>query len=188
MRRCLNRRLRAFKRLYPWCRHEGGSAATEFAVIAAPFFTVLIAIFETTLVFFAGSTLENAVNDASRTIRTGQAQVTSMSAADFKLMICDSVDALLSCDDNLVVDVRAFDQFEDVSFPPPLTEAGEINQATQFEPGGAGDVVLVRVFYSWPIITPLLGETLSNMAGARRLVSASTAFRNEPFEELLANP
>ena len=166
-------------------RSKEGTTSIEFAALAAPFFTLMLAIFETTMVYFAGATLENAVNDAARTIRTGQAQVNQLSAADFRLMICDRVAPLLKCDDSLHVDVRAFTQFDQVDFPPALNGDGNIDPDTQFNPGAAGDVVLVRVFYSWPVITPVIGQTLSNMSGNNRLVTAATAFRNEPFQNLL---
>jgi hypothetical protein len=40
---------------------------------------------------------------------------------------------------------------------------------------------LVRAFYTMPIYTPVLTWFLVNMAGNKHLVSAATAFRNEPF-------
>jgi Flp pilus assembly protein TadG len=173
----------AFARRF-WRRREGATAV-EFSLVAMPFFMLMLAIFETTAVYFASSTLENAVNDAARTIRTGQAQVANMDAAQFRQMICDRVAALLKCDSSLVVDVRSFSEFDDVAFPSPLNPDGTLKTGQQFAPGGAGDVVLVRVYYAWPIVTPLIGGTLANMAGNKRLVIAATAFRNEPFGSIL---
>ena len=170
---------RAFARRF-WRRREG-STAVEFALVAMPFFMLMLAIFETTAVYFASSTLENAVNDAARMIRTGQTQVSNMDASQFRQMICDRVAALLRCDSSLVVDVRSFNQFDNVSFPNPLNPDGTLKNDQQFSPGGAGDVVLVRVFYTWHLVTPLIGATLANMSDNRRLVMAASAFRNEPF-------
>lgn len=181
---CRSLRRRFFK-VRRFARADEGTSAIEFAVVAAPFFTLMLAIFETTAIYFAAAALENAVNDAARTIRVGQAQVDGMNAAQFKQMICDRVDPLLQCNDQLVVDVRSFDEFDDVNFPPALNPDGQLDPNPQFQPGTAGDVVLVRVFYSWPMMTPLIGQTMSNMAGNNRLVSATTAFRNEPFDSLL---
>jgi len=45
----------------------------------------------------------------------------------------------------------------------------------------------VRVFYQWPIVTPIIGASLSNMANNTRLIEAVTTFRNEPFGSVLAN-
>ena len=47
--------------------------------------------------------------------------------------------------------------------------------------GNACDVVLVRAFYTMPIYTPVLTWFLVNMAGNKHMVSAATAFRNEPY-------
>ena len=47
--------------------------------------------------------------------------------------------------------------------------------------GNACDVVLARAFYTWPVATPVLSWFLVNMAGDKHLVTAATAFRNEPF-------
>ena len=56
-----------------------------------------------------------------------------------------------------------------------------------YNPGSSGQVpgqnsiVLVRVFYTWKLITPIFSQYFSNMAGNMRLISASVAFKNEPF-------
>jgi hypothetical protein len=41
--------------------------------------------------------------------------------------------------------------------------------------------VLVRVFYAWPVFTPLLTPFLTNMASSKHLLYSAAAFRNEPF-------
>jgi Flp pilus assembly protein TadG len=160
---------------------SGGTAAIEFALIAMPFFSLMMAIFETTVIYFASTTLEDATDVVGRMIRTGQAQEQGLTASQFKQLICNQVNMFLSCDGRLVVDVRSFPDFQDVSFPPPLDANGDLNNNTQFQPGAAGNVVIVRVFYTWKVITPVLGATLSNMSGGDRLLTAVTAFRNEPF-------
>jgi len=168
-------------------RGQEGATAIEFSIVAMPFFILMLAIFETTAVYFASSTLENAVDDAARQIRTGQVQIANMTAAQFRQLVCDQVNVFLQCDDKLAVDVRSFNDFQQVTFPPPLNPDGTLKNNDQFQPGSAGDVVLVRVYYTWPIVTPLIGATLSNMAGNKRLIQATTAFRNEPFGSVLAN-
>jgi Flp pilus assembly protein TadG len=178
MRKQTVRRARFLSRLW---RDRRGATALEFGLIALPFFSLLLAIFETTAVFFASATLENAVNDAARQIRTGQVQDGNISAADFTNLICGEVAPLLACDGNLIVDVRSFQNFQAVNFPPPLDPDGAFQIPPVFSPGGAGDIVLVRVFYTWHVVTPLIGAFLANMSGNVRLISTATAFRNEPF-------
>ena len=57
--------------------------AVEFALVAAPFLALLVATFETALVFFAGRVLDEVTEEASRYILTGQAQQSNMTQAQF---------------------------------------------------------------------------------------------------------
>jgi Flp pilus assembly protein TadG len=164
---------------------KDGTAATEFALVALPFFTLLFGIFETTMVFFVSSTLENGMNEASRLIRTGNAQVGNMTANEFRQRICTEITALMDCGERLVIDVRAFTGFDDVEFTEVLDPGGELTLIPQFDPGGPGDVVLVRTFYVWDVMTPMFSANLSNMNGGARLISSSSVFRNEPFGSIL---
>ena len=52
-----------------------------------------------------------------------------------------------------------------------------------FDPGDAGDIVLVRVFYRWQLLTPGFTAALANMDNNQYLVTAATVFRNEPFDD-----
>ena len=58
---------------------------------------------------------------------------------------------------------------------------GAYQTGTSSKSGGSTSIVLVRVFYSWHMMTPMLGAYLSNMSGNDRLLSYALAFRNEPF-------
>jgi Flp pilus assembly protein TadG len=166
-------------------RDRRGATALEFAFVALPFFSLMLAIFETTAVFFASGTLENAVNDAARQIRTGEVQSGNVTPDQFKNLICGKIAPLLACDANLNVDVRSFPNFQAINFPPPINPDKTFGINPTFSPGQAGDIVLVRVFYTWQVVTPLIGATFANMAGNKRLISTATAFRNEPFGSAL---
>lgn len=169
-------RLRRFR------HHKGGATAVEFGIIALPFFALLFALIEIGLVFFANFTLENAVDHAARMIRTGQAQQQGFDASRFKDEVCSRVYGLLACADGLKVDVRKFDQFSSVSVPPPLDGDGNLQDNFEFEPGNGGDIVIVRAFYEFGLLANIPGAGLGNMANGNRLLSASAAFRNEPFD------
>lgn len=159
---------------------QDGAAAVEFALVALPFLLLLLATLETFVVFFAMSDLEGAVNEASRLIRTGQVQNGGLTEAQYKQIICDRFFLASDCNANLRIDVRTFQNFNNVNFDNPLTVTGDLRNDFIFQPGLAGDIVLVRAFYSWKIAVP--GNIgLDNMAGGKRLLSASMAFRNEPF-------
>ena len=51
----------------------------------------------------------------------------------------------------------------------------------QYNPGGPGDIVVVRLFYQWPLFVTGLGYNISNLSGNQRLLAATAAFRNEPY-------
>ncbi|PLX34390.1 MAG: pilus assembly protein [Hyphomicrobiales bacterium] len=157
---------------------QSGVTAVEFALIAPPFFALLLALFEVGLVFFSGSVLENAVNDAARLIRTGQAQQGNFSKSAFASAVCSKL-AMFDCG-KLVVDVETFQNFSSVGISEPLDADGNLKTNFPFNMGVGGDVVLVRVFYEWKLIAPKL-SLMTNMGTGNRLLSTAQVFRNEPF-------
>ncbi|MGX6646948.1 TadE/TadG family type IV pilus assembly protein [Maricaulaceae bacterium MS644] len=164
-----------------FARDRNGSAATEFALVATPFFFLLFGILEIALIFFATAIIEDSVSEAARDIRTGALQADGGTEADFRATICQRITTIADCG-RLRVDVRPFDSFSSAEMGAPMTGGGELDdQNFTFDPGQAGEVVVVRVFYDWQLLGPGFINGLSNMSGNRRLISAATAFRNEPF-------
>ena len=49
---------------------------------------------------------------------------------------------------------------------------GNFVDNTQYNPGGPGDIVVVRLFYQWPPYVTGLGYNLANLSGSKRLLSA----------------
>jgi Flp pilus assembly protein TadG len=166
--------LRATRRL---ARKEDGSAAVEFGLVAGPFLLLMFAIMETAMVFFAGQTLETAVADSSRLIMTGQAQNQGMNQSAFKNAVCARIYGLFDCANGVQVDVRSYTSFSGANPPNQIDANGNFQNDTTYQPGGAGDIVVVRLFYQWPIYVSIL----ENMTGHKRLLVATAAFRNEPF-------
>jgi Flp pilus assembly protein TadG len=159
-------------------KDRSGSAAIEFAMIAAPFFMMIFAIIETALIFFATQVLETATQDASRLIMTGQAQMGSMSASDFKNNVCTRLSALLSCA-GIDVEVKSYPTFGSISLSNPIS-GGTYTSPTGYSPGGAGQIVVVRIFYQWPLFVTKLGFNIGDISGGKRLLAGVAAFRNEP--------
>jgi Flp pilus assembly protein TadG len=174
----------AKKRIWSLRKNDEGSVAVEFALISIPFFAFLFALIETALVFFASVGMEGAMEDAARMLRTGVGQSNGITAEQFRNEICDRSPLFFDCDQRLVIDVRTFDDFGGVAFSDPLDAGGNLANDFQFNPGGASDVVLVRAFYIWEVITPI-GIGLENMSGGNRLLTTSAVFRNEPFGAIL---
>ncbi|VAW13269.1 hypothetical protein MNBD_ALPHA09-852 [hydrothermal vent metagenome] len=165
-------------------RNREGTSAVEFSFVAAPFFAILFAVFETAFAFFGELMLESGLKDAARMIRTGQAQEQGFDENQFRQAVCDNMLGLLSCDGNLIIDVRAFDDFNQVVVPPPLNEQGELAGGFGYADGTQGSVIVARAFYTWELLVPMPSHAgLGNMANGDRLLVAVTAFRNEPFED-----
>ena len=58
-----------------------------------------------------------------------------------------------------------------------------------FDPGGAGSIVLVRAYYTWKLILPVLNAGLKTVgAGDNRLIMSATSFRNEPYSPATPAP
>jgi len=157
------------------------SAMIEFAMIAPVFFLMLTGIIENGLIYMAGSTLQYATDNAARYVRTGQAQAAGMTQAQFKTRICNDISALLSCS-NLQVDLQAYSGYSSAGFATPTDSSGNLKSSlNNYQPGVACNVVLLRTFYTWNVITPGLSAFLTNMTSGKRLISGTAAFRNEPF-------
>ena len=159
-----------------------GATAVEFAFVAAPFFLLIFAILEIALIFFASATIEEAVADAARDIRTGEFHSAGQNEEDVRAAICAQVQTVADCG-RLRVDVRTFEGFSNANMGAPLDDKGVLDDSGfTFQPGGPQDIVVVRVFYDWQLLGPGALNGLSNLPGNRRLISSATAFRNEPYE------
>ena len=174
------RTLRFMRSLH--ARTNSGSAGIEFAMIAPVFFLFLMGIIETGIIFFGNSTLQFAADDVARQVRTGQVQAANLTAAQFRTLVCNDIGALLACNANLQIDVETFTNFSGASMTPPINSNGNLNpNLNNFNPGSACQVAVIRLFYTWRVITPLMQPLLSNISGGNHLLTASGAFRNEPF-------
>ena len=173
-----HRQIGGFRR---FVRNTAGASALEFAIVSVPFFLLLMAVFQMAFVYFANFALESATSRAARLVRTGQAQ--DFSASQFKTEVCKEISAPLSCS-GLELDVRKFDSFGSAAdgLTQPLDSSGNMKENFSFNPGGSGDVVVVRAFYPLDIGALLPAEvSMSNMSGNKRVLVATAAFRNEPF-------
>lgn len=158
-------------------RKQDGAAAVEFGLVAAPFILLMFAIMETAFVFFAGQALETAVADTGRLIMTGQAQNQGFDQTAFKNAVCAQVYGLFDCPAGVKIDVKKYTNFGEIDMSPPLDANGNLQNNQTYQPGGPGEIVVVRLYYQWPIYVAML----QNMAGNSRLLIATSAFRNEPY-------
>jgi Flp pilus assembly protein TadG len=171
------------KTLRRFRRNRRGSAAVEFALVAPLFFALLFAIIETALVFFAGQVLETITQNSARQVLTGQAQGSNYAGwSNFRDgVVCAQIPALFTCA-NILVDVESFPSFANVVLPNHVDANGNFDASTfGYNPGGSCAIVVVQLYYAWPIFVTGLGYNIANMAGNKRQLVATAAFRNEPY-------
>jgi len=158
-----------------------GATAVEFALIAGPFFLLLMGLIEIALFFFASTMIETATAEAAREIRTGQVMVSGDGPGEFRNRICARAGAILDCA-RIQVDVRPVDSFSAAQLGAMIDDDGVDSSGFGFDPGGPGEIIVVRAVYEWPLIAPGQFNGLANLPGNKRLIIASAAFRNEQFE------
>lgn len=175
----------SFAALRRLAREKRGSTAVEFAIIAIPFMALLFGVVEIGMVLLISATLDTAVEFASRNVRTGEFQSAgAVSKDDFKALVCRNMTWLQgSCTSRILVESQTFTNYAAAgaslsAAPATFDPAG--NRC--WSVGGPRDIVLMRVYYQWDLITPVLTPALENMGGGKRLIVSASAFRNEPYD------
>ena len=166
-------------------RDERGATAVEMGLLALPFFSIIGAILETSVVFLSGQMLHSAAQDASRLIRTGQLQ--SSTIEDFRSDMCDRLYGLFDCS-KLHIEVQTLTSFSAANVTPPVNfacstkeECEEWTRNEAYTPGIQSSIMIVQVYYKWPTLLNIGGMTLATLASGERVLGAATVFRNEPF-------
>lgn len=159
-----------------------GVTAIEFGFVALPFFMLVIGIMELGMYYTTATVLESATVQAARVIRTGQAQESGDPLSTFTDTLCDKVDQVIDCS-NLQFEVinPGGTNFSDAVGAQPSFDGDGNLDSGGFDPGGASEVVIIRVAYRFPFATPWLGNLLGGADASVLLLSTATV-RNEPYE------
>src|SRR4030095_16709949 len=110
---------------------------------------------------------------------TGQAQQSSFTQAQFKTAVCAKIAGLFDCANGLQIDVKTYSGFGSIDNSTPLDANGNLLTNFGYQPGGPGQIVVVRLMYQWPVYVSLLGFNLSDMSGGQRLLGSTVAVRHE---------
>jgi Flp pilus assembly protein TadG len=173
------------RRLRDFATSQSGVAAVEFAIVSVPFLALLFSILELGMMFMGSTTIEAASVAAARQIRTGQLQQgASNNVAGFKSIVCGGMAWISAsdCNANLSVDVRTYASFAAIDTAPPIAGNAIDPAQLKFDAGKPCDIVLVRVFYPWTLLTPVLEPGLPNLGPNQRLLTTAIAFRNEDWQ------
>ena len=150
-------------------------------MVAVPFCLMIFSILELGLVLVTDAVLTNATMETGRLVRTGQASAQAMTAAQFKTSLCNRMSVFRGdCPSRATIDVRVIPQFNTV--PPDPMAGGTFNGSDlTYCNGQPKSLVLVRVWYRQPLMTTFLAQGLSRLNDGSFRMTATTAFRNEPF-------
>lgn len=177
------------KRWMQFARSESGVSAIEMVFIGPFVFLFLGVIIETGFMLFTQISLQAGVDDAARSVRTGSAQMASLSSADFKTKVCNTIGSMIDCAGSVTVYVRSDPNYATMrSKLPPLINIGPTTGVTTvsapacYNPGAPLQPVIIVATYDWYFVSLGMGAAFGNVSGnsARRL-TAQTVFQNQNY-------
>lgn len=169
-----------------YARNHHGATAVEFALFAIPLTMLIIGLIEMSMLAAAGTLLQGATDDTARLVRTGQVQSSADPQGTFEDMLCDSVDLFLDCErlvyEAIVMEDGLFSSAGSSTVEPQFDPDGNL-EAQGFDPGEENDVVLIRVAYRYPLLTPFIGPFFADegVDDNTHLLMSTTVIKNEPY-------
>ncbi len=154
-----------------------GVTAIEFAFVIGPFLALTLGTMEVALIHLMRSSVSNAVEDASRPIYTGEAGCATIETV--KAQICSriSMQNEQTCTENLKVILEELDGFDGDRME---ADADFASITDSVDPGGSESTMLLRTYYRWDVLFPLMDQAMGGDDGVL-LLTAGTAFKNEPY-------
>lgn len=170
-----------------FARARRGATAVEFAFIAMPLMLFTFGLLELGLILLVTTTLDTATDFATRNIRTGEFQNgEDVTKESFKQLVCVNMTWLeAGCTEKLVVEAETFDTFAVAGGAQPANPKDLDPEKTCWSVGNPEDIVLVRTYYEWPIVSPLLLPIFQSAGRQGRVLSSARIFRNEPYNAAL---
>jgi Flp pilus assembly pilin Flp len=180
---------------------ENGSTALEFALVAPVFFLLLFGIIEFSLIMFTKSVMEGATGMTSRLGKTGYSETGLSRQQTLINMLTDQSHGILASE-KIVITTLIYKNFNSIGTPEPYTDtdhnghwdSGEtytdVNGNGMWDDdmgkaglGSAGDIVIYKVHYPWPVKTPVMRQFLGDNDGNMPL-DVNVVVRNEPYENI----
>lgn len=160
-----------------------GATAVEFALIAGPFIWLLIGLVELALYFTTASLMAEAANVGARMIRTGQIEQNADPEQAFIDAVCDRAAVFIPCEDIQYQVTRVPNgQFQSAdNFQPTMDDDGNLT-GQGYEQGSESSVMIVRVGYRFPFLTPLIGGLLADGPRQTRLILNTIVMKSEPYD------
>lgn len=167
-------------------KDENGATAVEFAIVGGPFFLLVFAIIETSLLFFANQYLETVIDDVARLYRTGQIANIS-TKQDLKQELCRRVVAMFDCN-RIITQVDIAAEFRDLPDPPDPADPTNFNSVGAFAPPESfpPEICPVRILqltasYEWPVYANYSAPLTTGGLGSNALINVTAVVRTENF-------
>jgi Flp pilus assembly protein TadG len=184
---------RGFRRFLRDRRGALGLELVEFALIGPVFLALLGAIIETSLAFWAGVVMDNALADAARQLYTGQFQKANAGTTDSATLLTKlrtdafcKVDGqarttVFTCSD-VKMDVRKVAQFSSSGANSPVSGGNwSSGFGSNYTSAGAGDIMVVQAAVKYPVFFTLWNPNQGSFSDGSRLIQSSVVFRTEPY-------
>ncbi len=165
-------------------KDDRAATAVEFAILVTPLLFLILASLQLGIIFFAGQCLQSAAISSGRELMTGSVQDAGLSQSQFKNAVCTNAPVLFTCS-NIMVDVKSASSYSNINTTPltPTYDAnGNVTNTWSYSPGAAGDIVILRLMYNWPVVAGPLLPGLANQSNGDRLLVATSVFKNEPYQ------
>jgi Flp pilus assembly protein TadG len=174
-------------------RRRRGNVSLEFAILAAPLFTLALGTMEVGYDFFVQEALDNAVHVAARGVQVGAADGSATGTAATKWVsnaVCPALGGLLDCG-QLYVNVTYIPSGTGENYytymssnPPNLT--GVTSSANSICTGSAGKLMLLQAYYLSPTFLGMLIPAWSQASPVNsslrvHVTYSSSGFVNEYF-------
>ncbi len=162
-----------------------GATAVEFGLLATPFFFMLMMIVEMSMVFWTRQVLQEATNQASRTVLTGESRTlytgsVAVQTAAFRDAVCARMNIATDCSSRLFIDVQPSSAFP--ANADSMVTSGTIDVSRyQMRPVAPSEIVVVRTAYKVPVITSGFFSAMSRLTTNENVLESVVAFRAEPF-------
>lgn len=160
-------------------KDEEGVTSIEFAFLALPFFALMMAVIESSILFFSGQVLESAVDDVGRMIRTGQLDQ-NLTEAQLREEVCNASAVLFSCED-VHIDMQVVANYGDLGDMPEPVDGAVDPDEFSFTAAGPRQIVMLTVATEWPIFTNYLQQYMSDLDNGNALLTAVAVFKTEPY-------
>lgn len=174
-------------------RGRRGNAALEFAILAAPLFTLALGTMEAGYDFFVQASLDNAVHVAARGVQVGATAGSASGAAAASWVasaVCPALGGLLDCG-QLYVNVTyipsgAGENYYTYMSANPPSLAAMTSSSNSICTGSAGKLMLLQAYYLSPTFLGMLVPAWSQASPLNsrlrvHVTYAATGFVNEYY-------